>query len=175
MGCVSSGKSLGRSEAHFLHPYREDTNKTYSGPLASQVILKVIQSSCYYQMMVIFSLFTNQIRLSCDSLQGKMVFKAIRITSLFKDSLRIWAGSCSGRAFFFWVWEVLVNDQWSGLSPAKFHFNLCFYDQCCYSIAQLGLAGVCKRNTNNHCINDLRPCDQTTQTSNLKQKLFIVA
>lgn len=35
---------------------------------------------------------------------------------------------------------------WSGLSPTKFHhFNLCFYEQCCHSIAQLKLLGFTKR------------------------------
>ena len=36
--------------------------------------------------------------------------------------------------------------EWSGLGPTKsHHLNLCFYGQCCHSIAQLKLLGFTER------------------------------
>lgn len=68
----------------------------------------------------------NQISFSYDSLQGQMVFKVL---ILFKDSLKISGGSCSGRTFFFQIWEV-INGQWPDFHYADFPFHLYVYDQC---------------------------------------------
>ena len=81
-----------------------------------------------------FFLFTKQKGLSYDFQQGKIVF---RIMIPLKDSLNIWAGSCSEEHSFskFKRWwsmtsfTVLISAFWAG----------------CYSTTQLRLLGLTKR------------------------------